>query len=149
MAPLKTPKEREARFKECNAVLAKMIEELKIPEHNPSVRLLNARMSKYIDAGRYAEDRIPLVNSDRYILYKFPKWAHEEVEVVLRVGRIMHMQLPAALEAELEAVNRDLLMKQMEADIKRSLLQPGPGAEDDTAFHSAAQSDPVPASPTS
>ena len=149
MAPLKTPKGREARFKECNAVLVKMIEEIKIPEHNPSVRLLNVRMSKYIDEGRYAEDRIPLVNSDRYILYKFPKWAHEEVEVVLRVSRIMHAQLPAAMEAELGAADRAQLMRQMEADIKNSLLQPGSALEDDTSSHSATQSGPVPASPTS
>lgn len=107
MAPLKKPKTRDARFTECNAIIAKMIEELQIPEHNESVRLLNNRMSVYIDSGRFAEDRIPLINSNRYIMYRFPKWEHEQVEVTLRVGLLTHYQLPPDLAAELDSSSRN------------------------------------------
>lgn len=104
---LKQVKEREARFAECNAVLVKLIEELKIPDRNDSIRLLNSRMTKYIDTGKYAEDRIPLVNSNHYIMYRFPKWAHQQVEVVLRAGPLTHYQLPSNLVAELDTPSRN------------------------------------------
>ena len=130
--------------------MAKIIEDLKIPESNESVRLLNVRMAKYITDGRFEEERIPLVGSDRYIVYKFPKWAHEQVEVVLRVGRIMHTGLTGALAAELQAAEGARIKQQMEADIARVLNsppQPDPEAEDGISSRSAPQSDPAPASP--
>lgn len=129
--------------------MAKLIEDIKIPESNESVRLLNVRMAKYIAEGRYSEERIPLVGSDRYIVYKFPKWAHEQVEVVLRVGRIMHTGLSDALMEELRAAEGARAKQQMEADIARILSSPPPpglASETDMSSHSAPQSDPAPAS---
>lgn len=97
----RVPKPQSERAKECLNVLGKIVDELKIPAENPSVALLNKRMLQYVDDGKLQEERIPLVGSNRYILYRLPRWAHQQVEVVLRVSRIMHDRLPTDLEAEL------------------------------------------------
>lgn len=100
---MRVPKSKDARIDECIKILKKMSDELDIPLENPGVAVLKKRMSEYWEHGRLEEERIPLVGSNRYILYRFPHWAHEQVEVVLRVGRITHQRLPASLVAELEA----------------------------------------------
>lgn len=97
----RVPKPEVERAKECLNVLSKIVDELKIPTENPSVTLLNKRMLEYVNDGKTREDRIPLVGSNRYILYRLPRWAHQQVEVILRVGLITHSQLPPDLEAEL------------------------------------------------
>jgi len=97
----RVPKPQSERAKECLNVLGKIVDELKIPADHPSVALLNKRMLQYVDDGKTSEERIPLVGSNRYILYHFPRWAHQQVEVILRVSRITHAQLPPDLEAEL------------------------------------------------
>jgi hypothetical protein len=97
----RVPKPEVERAKECLNVLSKIVDELNIPAENPSVALLNKRMLQYVKDGKMSEERIPLVGTNRYILYRFPRWAHQQAEVVLRVGRITHAQLPPDLEAEL------------------------------------------------
>lgn len=100
------PKPDAERAKECLNVLGKIIDDLKIPADNPSVALLNKRMLEYVnDGSRTQEDRIPLVGSNRYILYRLPRWAHQQVEVVLRVGRITHDRLPSDLAEELRSAS--------------------------------------------
>lgn len=97
----KTEKDQSDRITECLNVLAKLEDELKVPTDNPSIQLLRKRMATYWKDGKTQEERIPLVNSNRNIVYKFPKWAHQEVEVLLRVSPITFTELPAGLTAEL------------------------------------------------
>lgn len=99
--PTHVEKPQAERISECMIILRKITEELEIPATNPSIQLLKKRMGDYWRDGRLLEDRIPLVGSNRYILYRFPRWAHQIVEVTLRVGRITHSQLPSDLAAEL------------------------------------------------
>ena len=100
VAAHKVPKPQAEKIRECITILKKLTEDVGIPATNPSVRLLKKRMADYWRTELTMEDRIPLVDSNRYILYKFPRWAHQDVEVVLRVGRITHSQLPADFAAE-------------------------------------------------
>ena len=98
---LRLPKKPQERVRECIVILKKITEELEIPTDHPSIRVLKARMSRYWEDGKNQEERIPLVGSNRYILYRFPHWAHQQCEVTLRMGRITHQRLPSDLEAEL------------------------------------------------
>jgi hypothetical protein len=98
---LRLPKSPNERVRECITILKKITEELDIPTDHPSIRVLKARMARYWEDGKNQEERIPLVGSNRYILYRFPHWAHQQCEVTLRAGRITHQQLPSDLEAEL------------------------------------------------
>ncbi len=100
MPPLKIEKTPQQRLYESNVILGKLIEEVKVPETNLSVILLKKRMGDWVRDGRLREDRIPLVNSDRYILYRLPRWQHQQAEVTLRKGLLTHYQLPADLAAE-------------------------------------------------
>lgn len=102
MPIIKTEKTAQMRLHECNVILGKLIEQVKVPESNLSVILLKKRMARWVQDGRLQEDRIPLLNSDRTILYRLPKWAHQQAEVTLRKSLITHQQLPADLLAELE-----------------------------------------------
>lgn len=88
------------RVSECLAILSKLQHDLEIPADNISIRVLKKRMAKYWHDGRLQEDRIPLVGSDRYILYKFPRWAHQIVEITLRKAAITFHSAPSDLEAE-------------------------------------------------
>jgi len=97
----KQEKDQSNRITECLKVLTKLEGELKIPKSNPSIQLLRKRMATYWKEGKTQEERIPLVNSNRHIIYKFPRWAHQEVEVLLRVSPIHFKELPSALAAEL------------------------------------------------
>lgn len=111
----KIEKSKQERAKECVVVLHKIIRELELPADNPGIQLLAKRMADYAQADtvRCVEDRIPLVGSDRYIMYRFPRWAHQIIEVVLRKGRIDHVGLPAELAAEVAAGEH--AMKELEA----------------------------------
>jgi hypothetical protein len=97
----KQEKDQSSRITECLKVLTKLEGELKIPKTNPSIQLLRKRMATYWKEGKTQEERIPLVNSNRHIIYKFPRWAHQEVEVLLRVSPLTFTELPPALAAEL------------------------------------------------
>lgn len=100
MPAVKIEKPPQERLRECNVILGKLIEEIKVPETNESVLLLKKRMADWVRDGRLREDRIPLVKSDRYIIYRLPRWAHQQAEVTLRKGLITHWQLPSDLAAE-------------------------------------------------
>jgi hypothetical protein len=105
----KIPKPQEERVRESLVILQKLIDELQIPATNPSIRLFKKRMSEYWESGLEQQDRIPLVGSNRHILYRFPRWAHQEVEVVLRVSPIKFQRLPSNLVAEIEAQTNSAL----------------------------------------
>jgi hypothetical protein len=108
MPGIKVAKLQSDRVKECIVILRKLITELEIPAENPSIKLLTKRMSDYWLDGKYAEERIPLVNTDRYILYRFPRWAHEIVEVTLRKGILLHTRLTDAMLDEIEAGQKEV-----------------------------------------
>ena len=93
-------KSQADRVQECMAILSKLQHDLEIPADNISMRVLKKRMAKYWHDGRLQEDRIPLVGSDRYILYKFPRWAHQIVEITLRKAAITFHSAPSDLVAE-------------------------------------------------
>ena len=105
----KQEKPQGKRITECLNVLAKLEDELKIPKENPSIALLRKRMGTYWRDGKTQEGRIPLVNSNRNIVYKFPRWAHQEIEVLLRVSPLTFTELPADLAAELGLTSPPLL----------------------------------------
>jgi hypothetical protein len=88
------------RVQECLAILSKLQHDLDVPSDNISIRVLKKRMTKYWHDGRLQEDKIPLIGSDRYILYRFPRWAHQIVEITLRKSHIMFSSAPSDLEAE-------------------------------------------------
>jgi hypothetical protein len=96
----RTEKPQTDRIQECIAILSKLQHDLEIPADNISIRVLKKRMAKYWRDGAYCEDRIPLVGSDRYILYKFPRWSHQIVEITLRKARITFHSAPSDLLAE-------------------------------------------------
>ena len=103
MGVVKEEKPQADRVRECLTVLTKMTDEVGISASNASIRVLKKRMGQYWRDGKLQEDRLPLYGYDRVIVYKFPKWAHQSVEVVLKVCKIRHPQLPSDLVAELEA----------------------------------------------
>jgi hypothetical protein len=115
MPGIKVAKPQAERIKECIVILRKLITELEIPAENPSIKLLTKRMSDYWREGKYAEDRIPLVNSDRYILYRFPKWSYEIVEVTLRKGHILHTAPSDAMLDEIEAGQKEVRSVEMDS----------------------------------
>jgi hypothetical protein len=100
MPAVKIEKTLQERLRESNVILAKLVEDVKIPETNDSVLLLKKRMADWTRDGKTREDRIPLVNSDRYIIYRLPRYAHQQAEVTLRKGLVIHYQLPSDLAAE-------------------------------------------------
>jgi hypothetical protein len=64
-------------------------------------------MMTYWRDGKIQEDRIPLVGTNRFIIYKFPAWANQIVEITLRASplkKVFHKDLPTELQAELDAV---------------------------------------------
>ena len=102
MPAIKTEKSPEMRLRECNVILGKLVEQIKVPESNPSVIILKKRMARWVQKGGLQEDRIPLFNSDRVILYRLPRWSHQQAELTLRKSLLTYHQLPADLLAELE-----------------------------------------------
>ena len=95
-------KPQSDRVRECLAILSKIINDLEIPPDNPSIRLLKKRMGTYWRDGRLQEDKIPLVGANRYVMYRFPRWSHQIVEITLRVAPITFHSLPEGLAAEAE-----------------------------------------------
>jgi hypothetical protein len=67
------------------------------------------------------------VGSDRYILYRFPRWAHQIVEVVLRKGVILHNGLPDSMIDEVAAGEKAMAeleaMEKMKLDIVAAKIQ--------------------------
>jgi hypothetical protein len=103
---VKTEKPVADRVKECITILKKITDELHISEENPTIRVFKKRMAQYWRDGKAQDEKIPLIGYNRIILYKFPKWSHQEVEVTLRVHNIQHPHLPPDLEEELQGPAR-------------------------------------------
>ena len=144
----KQEKDQSNRITECLKVLTKLEGELKIPKDNPSIQLLRKRMATYWKDGKTQEERIPLVNSNRNIMYKFPKWAHQAVDVLLRVSPIHFKELPAGLAAELATQPETEIVFQeppepSEPSFTFPQLQPGPEAVPEEQTSSASQSGPL------
>jgi len=102
MPTIKEEKPQADRVKECITILKKLTDEVGIDPTNPSIVVLKRRMGQYWRDGKTQEDILPLFGYDRMILYKLPKWSHQDVELTLRVSSIRHPPLPPDLEAELE-----------------------------------------------
>ena len=87
------------RIREGLVVLRKITDDIGIDPNNPSIRVFKKRMSVYWRDGKTQEDRLPLYGYDRVIIYKFPRWSHQEMEVTLRVSKIKNPILPPDLMA--------------------------------------------------
>lgn len=103
MGGQKIPKPQAERVRECMAIYRKLTEELGIPAENPSIRVFKKRMTAYMHSGEGQDEVLPIFGYDRSIHYKFPRWAHQQVDALLRVNRVMHPRLPADLQEELSA----------------------------------------------
>lgn len=102
MPPLKEPKPQEKRISECLAILKRLTDEVGIPASNPTIRTLKKRMSVYWRDGKLQDDSLPLFGYNRSVMYKLPKWAHQEVEVTLRINNFTVRKYPEDLQAEIE-----------------------------------------------
>jgi hypothetical protein len=152
------------RIKECITILKKITDELHISEENPTIRVFKKRMAQYWRDGKAQDEKIPLIGYNRIILYKFPKWSHQQVEVTLRVHNVQHPSLPPDLEEELKGPatssaavmyqapevtqppSTDSLTGSVEATTT-PLPPQDPSATSTAQTNSAMQSDPVHPSP--
>lgn len=103
MPTVKELKSQEKRIHECLVILKKLTDEVGIPATNPSIRTLKKRMGEYWRDGKLQEDTLSLFGYNRMIVYKLPKWAHQEVELTLRINNIVPRSYPADLQAEIDA----------------------------------------------
>lgn len=92
------------RITECLVLLQKLAE-LGVTSENPSVRVLKKRMAQYWREGLKEEGSIPLVGSNRSMMYTFPKWSHQFVDVTLRVNKLTPTY-PPDLVAEIEGLEQ-------------------------------------------
>ena len=102
MPSLKEPKSQEKRISECLAILKQLTDEVGIPASNPTIRTLKKRMSVYWRDGKLQEDSIPLFGYNRSVMFKLPKWEHQEVEVTLRTNNFTVRKHPLDLQEEIE-----------------------------------------------
>ena len=102
MPALKEPKPQEKRISECLAILKRLTDEVGIPASNPTIRTLKKRMSVYWRDGKLQEDSLPLFGYNRSVIFKLPKWEHQEVEVTLRINNFTVRKHPEDLQAEIE-----------------------------------------------
>jgi len=140
------------RVKECITILRKITDELHISEENPTIRVFKKRMAQYWRDGKVQEEKIPLIGYNRIILYKFPKWSHQEVEVTLRVHNIQHPSLPPDLEEELRGPARTAAAVMHQGADATATHQPPPqdhSAAPADQTNNATQSDPAHPSPPS
>jgi hypothetical protein len=129
------------RIKECITILKKITDELHISEENPTIRVFKKRMAQYWRDGKAQNEKIPLIGYNRIILYTFPKWSHQQVEVTLRVHNVQHPSLPADLEEELKGPATSSAAVMYQAPTQPP--QPDPSAASSAQTNSATQSDPV------
>jgi len=102
MPALKEPKPQEKRISECLAILKRLTDEVGIPASNPTIRTLKKRMSVYWRDGKLQEDSLPLFGYNRSVMFKLPKWEHQEVEVTLRINNFTVRKHPEDLQEEIE-----------------------------------------------
>ena len=149
MPALKEPKSQEKRISECLAILKRLTEEVGIPASNPTIRTLKKRMSVYWRDGKLQDDSLPLFGYNRSVMYKLPKWAHQEVEVTLRINNFTVRKHPDDLQAEIEIYKLEqnksdeeiYAIKRLDASThQQPLSDPSAGSEGQT--NSASQSDP-------
>ena len=134
---MSVPKTQADRITECMTILKRLSEEVGIDAQNPSIRVLKKRMAQYWRDGKLYEEKLPLWGYDRSIIYKFPRWSHQEVEVTLRVNKVKNPQIPADLQEELastQATNQQPTNQQPLSD---------PAAEALRGTSSATQSGPL------
>jgi hypothetical protein len=137
MSANNTEKTQAERITECMTILKKLTNDVGIDAQNPSIRVLKKRMAQYWRDGKLYEDKLPLWGYDRSIIYRFPRWAHQEVEVTLRVNKIRNPAIPADLEEELAAPE----------PTPHQPLPSGPAVEAQSGTSSETQSGPSHPSP--
>ena len=149
MPALKEPKSQEKRISECLAILKRLTEEVGIPASNPTIRTLKKRMSVYWRDGKLQDDSLPLFGYNRSVMYKLPKWAHQEVEVTLRINNFTVRKHPDDLQAEIEIYKLEqnksdeeiYAIKRLDASTHQQPLS-DPSAASEEQMNSASQSDP-------
>ena len=154
MPALKEPKSQEKRISECLAILKRLTEEVGIPASNPTIRTLKKRMSVYWRDGKLQDDSLPLFGYNRSVMYKLPKWAHQEVEVTLRINNFTVRKHPDDLQAEIEIYKLEqnksdeeiYAIKRLDAAMHQQpthqQLPSDPSAASEGQTNSASQSDP-------
>ena len=146
MPTIKVEKPQAERIRECITILRKLTDEVGVPATNPSIAVLKKRMGQYWHDGKLQEDQLPLVGYDRIILYRFPRWAHQEIEVTLRLSRIRNPPLPSDLVAEIEA-RRNSAMQSGPSHPSPPVLEeksPSPCVQTDHSVQSGECSSPCP-----
>ena len=149
MPALKEPKSQEKRISECLAILKRLTEEVGIPASNPTIRTLKKRMSVYWRDGKLQDDSLPLFGYNRSVMYKLPKWAHQEVEVTLRINNFTVRKHPEDLQAEIEIYKLEqnksdeeiYAIKRLDASTHQQPLS-DPSAASAEQTNSASQSGP-------
>jgi len=126
MSSAKVEKTQAERITECMTILKKLSAEVGIDAQNPSIRVLKKRMAQYWRDGKVQEDKLPLWGYDRSIIYKLPRWAHQSVEVTLRVNAIRNPQLPPDLEEELRGSTNQQPTPQLLSQPQATNQQPTP-----------------------
>ena len=98
-------KTQAERITECMTIIKKLINEVGVSAANPSIIVLKKRMAQYWRDGKLSEGSLPLVFYDRIIIYTFPRWQNQKVEVTLRVTKNPNQVYPADLEEEISRSN--------------------------------------------
>ena len=153
MPPLKEPKSQEKRISECLAILKRLTEEVGIPASNPTIRTLKKRMSVYWRDGKLQDDSLPLFGYNRSVMFKLPKWAHQEVEVTLRINNFTVRKHPEDMQEEIEIYKAEqnksdeeiYAIKRLESTDASTRQQPTLSSTVD-AMHQQPLSDPSAAS---
>ncbi len=141
----KVEKTQAERITECMTIVRKLINDVGIDAQNPSIRVLKNRMAQYWRDGKLYEDKLPLWGYDRSIIYKFPRWKNQEVEVTLRVNKIRNPAIPADLEEE---VSRQEKVQEQEQEKEQSMQNQPPTllptqTQVDAKAHQPPPSDPA------
>ena len=166
MPALKEPKPQEKRISECLAILKRLTDEVGIPASNPTIRTLKKRMSVYWRDGKLQEDSLPLFGYNRSVIFKLPKWEHQEVEVTLRINNFTVRKHPEDLQAEIEIYKLEknisdtevyatkrleeigaVLLPEQPTDATHQQLLSYPSAETEGQTNNAMQSGPSHPSP--
>ena len=130
------------RIRECVAILKKLTDELGIDPQNPSIQVLKKRMGEYWRNGKLAEEVLPLFGYDRSILYKFPRWSNQSVQMMLKVNKVAHPRLPADLEEFLKQQSQPDSALNANAQPMHQQPLSDPAAAPAEQTNSVTQSDP-------
>ena len=125
MPALKEPKSQEKRISECLAILKRLTDEVGIPASNPTIRTLKKRMSVYWRDGKLQDDSLPLFGYNRSVMFKLPKWEHQEVEVTLRINNFTVRKHPEDLQAEIDIYKAEKSISDVELYATKRLEEIG------------------------